>query len=63
MKNENKKRACEYLGGNLNEHKLHCVRSVSPNKDMFCLSFTLPQDIAFDQTNGYSKRQKVDTQQ
>ena len=32
-----------------NEVGMHLVRSVAPNKDMYCISFRLPRMIAFGQ--------------
>jgi tRNA (guanine37-N1)-methyltransferase len=29
------------------EVSLHLVRSVAPNKDMYCISFRLPRETAF----------------
>ena len=29
------------------ETSLHLVRSVAPNKDMYCISFRLPRKVAF----------------
>ncbi|KAJ7651669.1 Met-10+ like-protein-domain-containing protein [Mycena polygramma] len=31
------------------EFSLHLVRSVAPNKDMYCMSFRLPSKVAFDE--------------
>lgn len=31
------------------ETSLHLVRSVAPNKDMYCISFRLPRAVAFAQ--------------
>ena len=37
------------LGGELEEEvKLHYVRSVAPNKDMYCISFRLPRKVAME---------------
>lgn len=27
--------------------KLHYVRKVAPNKDMYCITFRLPKEVAF----------------
>ncbi|KAK8849734.1 hypothetical protein IAR55_005069 [Kwoniella newhampshirensis] len=44
-------RASEYLSydltPNVEGYNLHHVRSVAPNKDMYCLEFRLPREIAF----------------
>ncbi len=37
------------LLSNENEVVLHLVRSVAPNKDMYCISFRLPHMTAFGQ--------------
>ncbi|KAJ7878611.1 Met-10+ like-protein-domain-containing protein [Mycena leptocephala] len=31
------------------DFSLHLVRSVAPNKDMYCISFRLPAEVAFDE--------------
>nr|XP_019009294.1 uncharacterized protein I206_05942 [Kwoniella pini CBS 10737]OCF48075.1 hypothetical protein I206_05942 [Kwoniella pini CBS 10737] len=45
------KRASDNLSFELNEsspgYHLHHVRSVAPNKDMYCLTFRLPKQVAF----------------
>jgi tRNA (guanine37-N1)-methyltransferase len=44
-------RASRYLGHpvtpNMTGYDLHLVRRVAPNKDMYCLTFQLPKDVAF----------------
>lgn len=35
------------IGHPLEEVKLQFVRSVAPNKDMYCISFSLPRAVAF----------------
>ncbi|WVQ96073.1 hypothetical protein IAU59_003173 [Kwoniella sp. CBS 9459] len=44
-------RATQYLGYTLTPqsdgYNLHLVRSVAPNKDMYCLTFRLPKEVAF----------------
>ncbi|KAJ9107929.1 hypothetical protein QFC19_002672 [Naganishia cerealis] len=44
-------RATGYLGHpvteNMEGYNLHCVRRVAPNKDMYCLTFKLPREVAF----------------
>ncbi|KAJ7193331.1 Met-10+ like-protein-domain-containing protein [Mycena pura] len=42
------KRAEEKIGHSLSEFSLHLVRSVAPNKEMYCISFRLPPKVAFD---------------
>ncbi|EAU92537.2 tRNA (guanine-N(1)-)-methyltransferase [Coprinopsis cinerea okayama7 len=43
-----RKRVEEKLGGALtSETSFHFVRSVAPNKDMYCISFRLPPEVAF----------------
>jgi len=42
------KRVESSLGASLSgEYSLHFVRSVAPNKDMYCISFRLPGEVAF----------------
>ncbi|KAF9999088.1 tRNA(m(1)G37)methyltransferase [Modicella reniformis] len=47
-----KERVEAVMGGHLEEDsvKLHWVRKVAPNKDMYCISFRLPAEIAFATT-------------
>ncbi|KAJ9102399.1 hypothetical protein QFC21_002799 [Naganishia friedmannii] len=44
-------RATGYLGHSVSKdvegYNLHCVRRVAPNKDMYCLTFRLPKEVAF----------------
>ncbi|KAF9469806.1 Met-10+ like-protein-domain-containing protein [Collybia nuda] len=43
-----KRRVEEKLGSELKEDvSLHLVRSVAPNKEMYCISFRLPPEVAF----------------
>lgn len=38
----------EQLGGSLDDEvSLHFVRKVAPSKDMYCISFRLPVEVAF----------------
>ena len=38
----------EKLGSALGDDvTIHHVRSVAPNKEMYCISFRLPRDVAF----------------
>ncbi|KAJ7070788.1 Met-10+ like-protein-domain-containing protein [Mycena amicta] len=39
-------RVSERLGRRLTEFSLHLVRSVAPNKEMYCISFQLPRQVA-----------------
>ncbi|KAJ7786602.1 Met-10+ like-protein-domain-containing protein [Mycena metata] len=41
------KRVEEKIGHPLDDFSLHMVRSVAPNKDMYCISFRLPEKVAF----------------
>lgn len=45
------KRATTALGAPIKNYKIHYVRSVAPNKDMFYLCFKLPRDIAFQNSS------------
>ncbi|KAJ9114373.1 hypothetical protein QFC20_001516 [Naganishia adeliensis] len=44
-------RATGHLGHpvtkDMDGYNLHCVRRVAPNKDMYCLTFRLPREVAF----------------
>nr|GAT57463.1 predicted protein [Mycena chlorophos] len=42
-------RASEKLGRKLTDYSLHLVRSVAPNKEMYCISFKLPSEVAFEE--------------
>ena len=44
-----RERVEKVMGGHLelDSVKLHWVRKVAPNKDMYCISFRLPAEIAF----------------
>ena len=47
-------RVHEQLGRALrdeDEVSLHLVRSVAPNKDMYCISFRLPRDVALESSH------------
>ncbi|KAI5120836.1 hypothetical protein M0805_007023 [Coniferiporia weirii] len=44
-----RKRVEATLGGKLEDATLHFVRSVAPNKDMYCISFRLPRRVAYAQ--------------
>ncbi|CAB4483974.1 unnamed protein product [Rhizophagus irregularis] len=41
----------------VDEYKIHFVRKVAPNKDMFCVSFRLSKEVAF-LTTGSKKREE-----
>eukprot|EP01023_Acetabularia_acetabulum_P030111 TRINITY_DN2835_c0_g1_i5.p1 TRINITY_DN2835_c0_g1~~TRINITY_DN2835_c0_g1_i5.p1 ORF type:complete len:426 (-),score=75.93 TRINITY_DN2835_c0_g1_i5:192-1469(-) len=49
------------LGGKLEEYVIHKVRDVAPNKLMFCVSFQLPSEVAFNRQQRPAKRPKLDT--
>lgn len=51
------KRAETALGGLIESPVYHLVRDVSPNKAMYCMTFRLPENIAFKS----HKRQKVES--
>lgn len=51
-------RAEGFLGAQIEDAALHCVRNVSPNKDMYCLSFSLPRAACF--VRGEVKRQRCE---
>jgi tRNA (guanine37-N1)-methyltransferase len=40
--------------------KIHYVRKVAPNKDMFCISFKLPRDVAVMEVGGLKRSVDVD---
>ncbi|KAF9486577.1 guanine-N(1)--methyltransferase [Pholiota conissans] len=45
-----RKRVEEKLGAGLTEEtRLHLVRSVAPNKEMYCISFRLPRSVCYGQ--------------
>lgn len=45
---DTQRRAEGYLGGQIGDDiHIHLVRDVAPNKRMFCISFQLPEAIAF----------------
>ncbi|KAF7307212.1 tRNA (guanine(37)-N1)-methyltransferase [Mycena indigotica] len=41
-------RVSDKLGHQLTDFSLHLVRSVAPNKEMYCISFQLPRQVAFN---------------
>ncbi|ORX75535.1 hypothetical protein BCR32DRAFT_296833 [Anaeromyces robustus] len=61
---EIKNRVENALGHSLDEKyikEIYFVRSVAPNKDMYCISFTLPPEVAFmDENESESKKRKSD---
>eukprot|EP00963_Diacronema_lutheri_P010063 scaffold950_cov360-Pavlova_lutheri.AAC.30 len=53
-----RKRAEGFLGARIKDATLHLVRNVAPNKNMFCLSFSLPRATCF--CAGEVKRQRCE---
>ena len=59
-------RAERYLGGKLDAPpKIHVVRDVAPGKLMLCVTFRVPEAVAFNgrgqgEDGAAAKRQKVD---
>ena len=43
-------RQCENVLGMQIDATVHHVRDIAPNKGMFCVTFRLPRDIAYDGT-------------
>jgi hypothetical protein len=40
------------------DFSIHHVRSISPAKDMFCFSFRLPPEVAYETVNPESRKRK-----
>jgi len=61
---EIKKRVETALGHSLDEKyikEIYFVRSVAPSKDMYCISFVLPPEVAFmDENNNQTNKRKFD---